>query len=582
MRRRSAASSNPVTSLLSAVGLTSAVGLIAFAGLSYAGLLGPQQGPAQRSRVGMVKVPRSLKAIAALTKVTREDIHSLELGEDSYFWMEQARVDAHPEYIRNAADIIGRVMARNKLNGWVFTEKDFLPEGSRTGLSGGVPEAKQGFFVESTKIPGLELLKMGDTFDLLAGLPEEAQQQPEAEYGLLAGGVKVRGGKPIPVSGVRLLVQDAQMVAVTRGRDMTTQGVMDLPEPSSRNRTVAGATQITIAIDPQEVVPLTQALAAGRMIHCVARSGRNTSGDDANALRQKISGMVAFPATARVVKAYTRITADDLADPDTGELRMYYFLPDKVRKGWITSPTELIGRVVARDTSAGFIFSEEDFLPAAAVVTDVSAFHRIKADDLADPESASALIGRVVATDITPGSTIGESDLLPPGAAAGISGGTPPGRMAISVDRAKVQGVSRLRRGDQFDLLASIPYKPGDAFTVLGSTVQLSGGLVSQAELNDQARNELLAEGVIVVDVDETTATIAVRPSEVPGITKALTLGMSVFALARSSRSGDPSKSHPTTLKSDPNPIDRITVIEEIVGDKRKVRIFAADRNKGD
>ncbi|GIT30959.1 MAG: hypothetical protein Ct9H300mP1_30050 [Planctomycetaceae bacterium] len=72
---------------------------------------------------------------------------------------------------------------------------------------------------------------MGDTFDLLAGLPEEAQQQPEAEYGLLAGGVKVRGGKPIPVSGVRLLVQDAQMVAVTRGRDMTTQGVMDLPEP---------------------------------------------------------------------------------------------------------------------------------------------------------------------------------------------------------------------------------------------------------------------------------------------------------------------------------------------------------------
>ncbi|HAA60197.1 MAG TPA: hypothetical protein DCE39_04630, partial [Planctomycetaceae bacterium] len=117
---------------------------------------------------------------------------------------------------------------------------------------------------------------------------------------------------------------------------------------------------------------------------------------------------------------------------------------------------------------------------------------------------------------------------------------------------------------------------------VLGSTVQLSGGLVSQAELNDQARNELLAEGVIVVDVDETTATIAVRPSEVPGITKALTLGMSVFALARSSRSGDPSKSHPTTLKSDPNPIDRITVIEEIVGDKRKVRIFAADRNKGD
>ncbi|MBO51998.1 MAG: hypothetical protein CMJ69_14615, partial [Planctomycetaceae bacterium] len=174
----------------------------------------------------MVKVPRSLKAIAALTKVTREDIHSLELGEDSYFWMEKSRVEAHPEWVLNPVEIVGRVMAHNKSPDLLFTEKDFLPKGSRTGLSAGVPEAKQGFFVESTKIPGLELLKMGDTFDLLAGLPEEAQQQPEAEYGLLAGGVKVRGGKPIPVSGVRLLVQDAQMVAVTRGRDMTTQGVM--------------------------------------------------------------------------------------------------------------------------------------------------------------------------------------------------------------------------------------------------------------------------------------------------------------------------------------------------------------------
>jgi hypothetical protein len=530
----------------------------------------------------MVKVPRSQRVIAALTKITREDVLNLELGDDMYFWMERSTVESNPHWVLDPNEIVGRVMSHNKAPDMVFKKSDFLPEGSRPGLSGGVPEHKQGFFVESSKIPGLALLKMGDTFDLLAGLPEEAQQQPEAEYGLLAGGVKVRGGKPIPVSGVRLLVQDAQMVAVTRGRDMTTQGVMDLPEPSSRNRTVDGTTQITIAIDPQEVVPLTQALAAGRVIHCVARSGRHTSGDDGNALRQQISGMVAFPATARVVKAFTRITADDLADPDTGELRTYYFSPDKARKGWITSVTELIGRVVARDASAGFIFSEEDFLPAAAVVTDVSAYHRIKPDDLADPESASELIGRVVATDITPGSTIGESDLLPPGAAAGISGGTPPGRMAISVDLAKVRGVSRLRRGDQFDLLAAFSFKAGDAFTALGSTVQLSGGLISQAELNDQARNELLAEAVIVVDVDETTATIAVRPGEVPGITKALTLGMSVFALARSGRSGDPSKSHPTTLKSDPNPIDRITVIEEIVGDKRKVRIFAADRNKRD
>lgn len=631
MRRRSATSSNAYTKFISGVGLVAVVGLVVFAGLSYGGYLDAQQIPGQRERAGLVKVPRSQKAIAALTKVTREDFHTLELGDDSYYWMEPARVAAHPEWILDPGDIVGRVMSHQKAPDLVFTKTDFLPEGSRTGLSGGVPENKQGFFVESSKIPGLGLLKMGDRFDLLAGLPEEAQGDQEAEFGLLAGGVKVRGGKPIPVSGVRLLVQDAQMVAITRGRDMTTQGVTNLPESSIRSRSQDGAAQITIAIDAEEVVPLTQALAAGRMIHCVAKSGRGPTKTGASG-RAKIAGMIPFPATSRAVKAFTRLTAEDLADPDTGELRTYFFPPDKIQEAWIGSVTDLIGRVVARDISAGFIFSPGDLATGDALIKDVKKFQRLTSDDLADPKSASQfigrvaaadfeagtvvnelhllapnaavmaikayqriepnhladpisakkLIGRVVSMDVVSGSAIDDSDLLPPDAASGISGGTPPGRMAISVDMAKVEGVSRLNRGDHFDLLATFPLKPGDAFTVLGTSVQFSGGVISQAELKDRARNELLAEGVVVVDVDETTATIAVRPNEVPRITKALTLGISVFALARSRQSGGAAKPQASTLKSDPNPVDRIRVIEEIVGDRRKVRVFATDKKPTD
>ena len=220
MRRRP-----PTTGLLSRIATTSGMlvagGLLAYGAMSYAGVFDEKE-----SREGMIAVPRSIVSMNALSEVRREDIYDRSKGDDSYFWMSKARVEAHPEWIIKASDIIGRVMARNKEPDKVFTEADFLPEGSRTGLSAGIPEGKQGFFVEAETIPGLELLKAGDTFDLLASLPEEAKEKQDAEFGLLAGGIKVRGGKPVPLNGVRVLVKTGTMVAITRGQEMTTQGSM--------------------------------------------------------------------------------------------------------------------------------------------------------------------------------------------------------------------------------------------------------------------------------------------------------------------------------------------------------------------
>ena len=614
MRRRSTPSKSPAVRLLMAVGILASGGLLTFGGLDYFGLLNASQTAPQNSRAGLVKVPKSLRSLTALAKVTREDVYDLGRGDDSYFFMSAERVAAHPEWITNPADIIGRVMARNKRADLVFTERDFLPEGSRTGLSGGVPEGKQGFFLDASKIPGLDLLKMGDRFDLLASLPDEAQKQQQGEFGLLAGGIKVRGGKPIPLSGVRLLVQNAEMIAVTRGRQMTTQGITELPEVAR-----SGATQITIAIDPAEVVPLTQALAADRSIHCVARSGQNDA-DATSSSALQLSGMIAFPATSRPLKAFSRITADDLADVDTGELRTYYFPKSSVRDEWIMTVNDLIGRVVARDISAGFIFSEDDFLPESAVIRDVKAFTRIGADDLVDsrqakeyigrvaardfnaglvfseddllPESAvirdvkaftrivaddlvdsrqaNEYIGRVAARDLTQGAPIKDSDLLPPDAAAGIAGGTPKDRVAISIDLKTVHGIGDLSRGDQFDLLASRLVKPGEELAKLGADVKVSGSPIASSKLMDQARNTVLARDAMVVDISEKTATVAVLPSDVPGITKAFTLEASIFALLRSGQPG--SERH--SLESDPDPSGGVTIVEEIVGGKRTVRVF--------
>ena len=678
MRRRTAAKSSPVTKIVTAIGTLVGGGLVTYAGLNYAGLI--DQTPPPPSRAGMIKVPKTQRAMTALTKVRREDVHTLALGDDSYFWMPKERVAANPNWIVNPSQIIGRVMARNKESELVFTEKDFLPKGSRTGISAGVPDGKQGFFVDAAKVAGLELLKMGDTFDLLASLPEEAQEKPEAEFGLLAGGIKVRGGKPIPLSGVRLLVQNAQMIAITRGRDMTTQSVMDLPEQDGRSRSRDTTIQITMAIDPEEVVPLTQALAAERTIHCVARSGQNS--EQAEQSRKALDGLLPFPATARSMEAFTRITADDLADPDTGELRLYYFKPERTQDGWISSANDLIGRVVSRDTTAGFIFTAQDLLPTDAVTKDiksleriqatdlvdpvvaaemigrvaahdisaghvpttadvlpanavirtvaaytriqpadladptktsgmlgrvvgreiaagqvpadrdllpenaailpVKAFARVRAADLADPLVAGDLIGRVTADDISQGTVINEAQLLPQNSSPGIAGGTPSDRMAISLDPSKVSGISGLSRGNRFDLVASVPFQPGDAFSVLGADVQVVSGAISQTGVSSRARNTVLAESAVVVNPGNDAVIIAVRPDEIASITKAITLETSIFALTRSGQNRTnlplPASTTSTRLKSDPDPIGDFQLVEEMVGGKRVVRVFAGNQ----
>lgn len=551
-------------------------GLLTFGTLSFAGVFDDES----ESREGLVRIPRSIVSINALNRVRREDIYDLSRGEDSYFWMSKERIEAHPEWITRASDIVGRVMARDKESDLVFTQDDFLPEGSRTGLSAGIPEGKQGFFVDADTIPGLQLLKRGDTFDLLASLPDEAKEKQDAEFGLLAGGIKVRGGKPVPLSGVRVLVRSGTMVAITRGQEMTTQGSMAFPETQSRANTAEGV-QVTIAIAPEEVAALTQSIAAEMPIRCVAGSGQTDSAKPTTSLPDQLATMVSFPASATSIPAFTRINADHLGDPETGELRRYYFPPAKTNRKWIANVDQLIGRTVSRDVGAGFIFSEDDFAPAHTVVRPVSPFTRLQGPDLADARTAARLVGRVAARMLPIGTELDEDDLLPRDSADSITGGIPVGRMAIAFDTSTVQGVASLSSGDRFDLVTAVPYTPGDAFKALGAAVKVSSKALPQTTVTDRARATVLASAATVVAVEGTTATVAVRPEEVKGITKAITLGEAVFALARSGRADRRPQltSKPGSgLTSDADPISKLTLVEEIVGGRRTFRVFARDK----
>ena len=574
--RRRTSRPGPITNLVIAVAVLGGIGLMGYAAASYFGWFKPAPVVAAKpSREGMIAVPRSLTNLKAYEQVQREDIYDRAKGDDSYYWLPKSQVEANPNWILRVNDVVGRVLAKDKRADFVFSEKDFLPKGSRTGLAAGVPEGKQGFFLQSGQVPGLRLLKMGDQFDLMASLPEESANAG-AEYGLLMGGIKVRGNKPIPLNGVRLLVQGGTVVALTDGRDMTTQGGMEFGQTDARGRSTNDGKneQVAIAINPEEVVPLTQALGAKLTIHAVARSGRQTESLDRG---NELEGLVPFPATAVGIQAYARITAKDLAEPRTGEPRQYYFRPGVASEKWIKSVDQLMGRVVRRDIDPGYIFSESDFLPPDSVIRNVLAYERIEADDLADP-SFDEYVGRVVANDLLPGQRIRESDLLPPSATPGIAGGIPADKMAVTVTADQINGISSLSRGDRFDILGSAPF---DVAKELGGEVELAGGVSSL--MSGKAINSVIATEAIIVQRGESSVTLAIHPREVAALTKALALKTPVFTIARSGRPNDQdpgvltdtgTSSTLPALTSDDDPMKEILVRESITGKDKKVTAF--------
>lgn len=570
-RRRSARPS-PLVNLGIAIAVLVGLAAMGVGGAAYLGLLSKSPSAAAKpSRAGLVPVPKSLVELKAFEKVQREHIYDLEQGDDSYFWLPKDQVERHPEWITRVDGIIGRVLARDKRAEFVFSEKDFLPEGSRTGIAAGVPEGKQGFFVDADKVPGLRLLKMGDRFDLIASLPEESANAG-AEFGLLVGGIKARANKKIPLSGVRLLVQSGTVIALTDGRVVTTQGGLSLPQADTRGRAnTVHKEQIAIAIDPEEVVPLTQALGAQLTIHAITQSGRVT--EEVPRL-DELAGLTPFPAAALQVKAYSRIRAQDLAEPSTGELRQYYFRSEAVPANWLRSVEDILGRVVRRDIEPGYIFSESDFLGADAVIRDVPAFTRIEADDLADP-SNSPFIGRVLSNDLLAGQVIQERDVLPTGASPGIAGGIPAGKTAVSLSADQIVGLDQLMRGNRCDLVVATPF---DLRKEMGGEVQVIG--TATGTFGNRVVNTVVARDALVVNRRDSLATLALDPTESTTLAKALVSRSQIYCIAKP---GEPiqlvgfettTPPHSPPIESDPNPFDSVNVTETVVGRQRSYFAF--------
>jgi Flp pilus assembly protein CpaB len=227
-----------------------------------------------RSTDGLTAVPVPARTIASYTRVTRDHFWDPANNRLTVVYLPPNSVT--PEMLTRLPDILGRVLDHDKPAGFVFTDADFLPRGTREGLVAGIPAGKRAIRVEADKVQGLFGLRAGDRFDLVATLAIEAGRGGQA-FGNVGGVYGQQLALQAQLSNwqkqatVRVMVQNGVVVEpmITRQvpvftRSLTQGGI-------TRMRPLQ---EIVIAVDPDEVARLTEAMAVGAEISTVPRSGR--------------------------------------------------------------------------------------------------------------------------------------------------------------------------------------------------------------------------------------------------------------------------------------------------------------------
>lgn len=163
-------------------------------------------------------------------------------------------------WVLNPLEVEGRVLAREKLSGKAFSEADFLPPGSQEGAVSLVPDGMRLVSLDSSKVRGLDQLNFRDRFDLVVSEPVDPQLFQRAEEALERQGAghverRLELASLKEMAHQKVLVQDGVFIQDADGGTKKEKDVL-------------------VALRPEEVMPLLEALDLERSVYCVARSGK--------------------------------------------------------------------------------------------------------------------------------------------------------------------------------------------------------------------------------------------------------------------------------------------------------------------
>lgn len=227
------------------------------------------------STAGLVAMPTAARRVPAYTRLTRDHFWDPRTNRLTVVYLPPRAVT--PEMLANLSDVIGRVLDHEKAPGYVFTDADFLPKGTREGVVGGIPAGKRAVRISADKVEGLYGLRPGDRFDLLATMPIDASRGGGAQTFNFAGAygqqlaLQARLTNWQKQATVRVMVQNGLIVEpmATRAVPMFQNSLTD--GGVTRTRPVQEA---VIAINPEDVARLTEAIAVEAKITAIPRSGR--------------------------------------------------------------------------------------------------------------------------------------------------------------------------------------------------------------------------------------------------------------------------------------------------------------------
>lgn len=242
-----------------------------------------RQAPVMPPAEGMVRVLMAARPIPAYSRVSRDDLFDPARRVFAYVDLEEEFVEEN-EVLRGTSAIVGRVLKRNKRSGFVFTEDDFLPKGTRPGLVGGIPAGMRAMRIDVGVVEGIIGLQTGDRFDIVAASKPEAKAEraDTAPVGLELTGLYSKQARSTGTSSSA----SAAARPGSRVEVVVSNGVVIYPldtrlVPTSSNGLMTGQVtgtrpvqEMVIAVPTESVAPLMSAIRVESQLTCVARSGR--------------------------------------------------------------------------------------------------------------------------------------------------------------------------------------------------------------------------------------------------------------------------------------------------------------------
>ena len=225
------------------------------------------------STAGLIAVPTPATVIPAYTRIRRDHLWDRRNAQLAVIYLPPGAVTK--EMLVNIGDVLGRVLDGAKEPGYVFTESDFLPVGTREGIVAGIPAGKRAIRISADRVDGLYGLHAGDRFDILATMPIDAAGGSRTFN--FAGPYSQEMALQAQLSNwdkqatVRVIVQSALIVEPMTSRAVVTVQGSLTEGNTARSRQVQ---ETVIAVEPDEVALLTEAMAVNARLTTIPRSGR--------------------------------------------------------------------------------------------------------------------------------------------------------------------------------------------------------------------------------------------------------------------------------------------------------------------